>query len=599
MPLKFHVISLKALFSSNENGVMVDKKRVSYDELFFSQYGKKNYKEDYAGYLLYTISCSIAYFDGTEIDRAVSEYIADVTNYVENNISSDKMKEYMTSILSFYKTSYKKNTNIPEGFHRTLRLIQLLPCVSKMTAKTVNAIKNILIIYMHDKKRFLEFVMDYSLIVFFYIDALYYLDDGSRKHLSTWKSLTDLPEGLTNASAYYHAKTIEFYLYMDSIKQQKKQPPLFGDGMFFIPISNKDDIPEKQFPGREMMDLFTKEVYANCIADDIFMDCIKNIEEDNFEKIFHKDYDMPERYDNWSPNEINGHMLKASNVYRISSVIDHTEMPKDYVVHQPKSVIKIALLAPIIMEEISSSYYIEHTKYELVKGVEYELAKHENERILFSAKEETKKIKKELKEKKQEIVSLKGQLMSMQAKIDKAVALQNDTASKQEVVNELSAKLDKVNLKNDNLQEDLDKKNRECKTLLNDLEKLSKDYKALNAKVYTMQMNGQMIEPDISDLEMAETLNRYSILIVGGTNNIDKYLKEQGFTSFKRVENDRKICDVGNYDLVVICTKFCSHALSNSAISRYDKEKIIYFNNSNSTELISEIYSYIQNKEEP
>lgn len=440
-------------------------------------------------------------------------------------------------------------------FDRTCRVINLISVGNKMDATTVNFIRNLIIGYRFNKKLFFEIITENIPFILFFISQEY--SHAPEKLLSPWENI--LNEGaMTNITAYYYAKTLKFLSYLENAKDPRQQlvpnvQKMFGSGM----SGNKDAVFDK-----DTLVQIRKEIMANAVVgDDEFHNCLQSAEKDYFERAYLKEVPANQEFTNCIIDVSRKGFVKVHRVFCVLSVINQFALDKKYVLENIYRTMEIVHALPRIISFIPELALVTDTSEKFTLQNTYDAAIDKNKELLNIAAVEKNTLKKDIKQKKQEISKLQGKCMNLQVKVDRLTESVESLKNK-ENTDDLKIKIESLEKEKRELDAKLNTVIAEKKELLSDLTKLSKDYKALNAKVHELHMDGKDLIPEVPDEEKANVLNDYSILIVGGTNNSGKLLKQQGFHSFDQAEDARRISkQVRKYDVVVICTKFCSHSM--------------------------------------
>ena len=219
---------IKDQFSTNDVGIMANKKRCSYDDLFFNQYGENEYKENYAGYLIYTLSCALMrcmHALPSELDLNISNQ----NEHISSSVDLDDVKGNIEKMAKVIRLLCDGKT-ISEDYYCTCLVANLPSLPDRLNATVLNIIRNMFLAYGTDKQMFFDLVATNVPFILRYFDGEYMSGDTTEPH-TVWRDVFDNKD-ITNIPAYYHAKSIEFLLFLDSIKKITPKKSLCGSGMF-------------------------------------------------------------------------------------------------------------------------------------------------------------------------------------------------------------------------------------------------------------------------------------------------------------------------------------------------------------------------------
>lgn len=152
------------------------------------------------------------------------------------------------------------------------------------------------------------------------------------------------------------------------------------------------------------------------------------------------------------------------------------------------------------------------------------------------------------------------------------------------------------------LVEELNQKNTILESKTNIIEQLNKENKELNAyieNIYgTDDDDTEEIELEVSINDMITVLNDFKFCMIGGRMELLSKLEEYGWTNiiqFDHRNTSKLFGSVTKADFYVINTKFISHTLVATVEKNVDiKDVMLYYNGTNTKQLIKACYDYVQ-----
>lgn len=219
-------------------------------------------------------------------------------------------------------------------------------------------------------------------------------------------------------------------------------------------------------------------------------------------------------------------------------------------------------------------------KYKAVKG-----SSKQNKKSAEDAKQARYKLESKIKK-------LEGEL----SQIKKDSISRSDFEELEESYNALLGKIRTSENSLKSVSDKLDEKTAECSKLL----KENKQYKSQILEIKGIMSDLNLLKKteevsakeEVSVGEKLDLINQFDVLVVGGVDSLHKALQQMGYSKYAKCCEFGDLAKGGQYDVVVICTNFCSHALVNMAKANFKNAEFIYFNNNNAPMFVDAIYTY-------
>lgn len=201
---------------------------------------------------------------------------------------------------------------------------------------------------------------------------------------------------------------------------------------------------------------------------------------------------------------------------------------------------------------------------------------------------------------KKEIESLKRELDVKQKNLD--VANKN-----LEAVNNELTELKKTNASKkeiDKLHKEIYERDNTIAVKNDIIDNLQKKEQSLSKKLADMIIeqnnkanNIETVSKDVSFEEKVETINDFSVCVIGGFENVEQKLREKGLTNITRVDNSTTVSNnsLKEMDFFVLCTDFVAHQLVYSFEKHYVNfsDVTVYFRGTNINNMVDELYNRI------
>lgn len=564
-----------------ETYFVLNNKKVTYDDFFFQQYGiVSNQKEQYLAYLIYVIPMAI---------MEESNNIQNITEINEDFVRNHGEK--MNKGLSYVKTILNADLDELDEFDAVLRMtMDMLP--TSQNQKRTELQMHLLTLYYADAKLFLRFLMNQ--VQFIEMFTTKYLDEHSSAHILRFNGRI-----YTNKELYAVLKAHEIIvkLGMELHRQLGMMPnknsledyPLFtqlnetvskclSKGYFYDFTFGTLD--EKKA---------THKAYCSCDIDSLENNLPAKSMENGIHYIYQNNLLLYMECRQTRPNTDDftlcmhdvAHKLFKDNIdfKNVTTLFDSIKDMVNYPFFHEK---KFFLMKDILDRDIS----LENARDEL----------KEKERIISSERNNAVKEK----EKMQSVIdSLNETILQLNEKIVNVEEANIAQIEKAHAKNEAEYKRNTDTLKEriKRLEQSISEKDKKMERDADIIKRLSIENKELNSRIFEL-----FVEEDENEIlmteEKLEKIREKKILIIGGRYDMGARLLKNRNVSVTQIDDVSELGRVSTeYDLYVICTRFCAHITQEKADSMFlDKNKKMYFNGTNEELFLLELYDFITKK---